>query len=131
MRKLIFVLTIFMAIAFIGSAMAVQSGKSIEYAGGEAGKVIFNGDTHGMKQGMKCNDCHPKPWAMKKGSFKMTKEDHGNTDYCGKCHNGEKAFSQSTEADCGKCHMKAEEAPASEEKPISEETPAPAVEEKK
>ncbi|NWF76257.1 MAG: hypothetical protein HXY53_06740 [Nitrospirae bacterium] len=120
-----------MAIAFIGSAMAVLPGKSIEFAGGEAGKVIFKGDTHGAKQGMKCNDCHPKPWATKKGSFKMTKEDHGKTDYCGKCHDGQKAFSQSTEADCGKCHMKAEEAPASEEKPISEEKPAPAVEEKK
>jgi len=105
-------LSILVAIAFVGSALAVMPGKTVEYAGGDAGKVIFNGDTHGTKQGMKCADCHPKPFGMKKSSFKMTKEDHGKPDYCGKCHDGQKAFSQSSEADCGKCHMKAaEEAP--------------------
>lgn len=109
MKLTTLILTILVAIAFVGSAMAVGPGKTVEYAGGDQGKVIFKGDTHGMKQGMKCPDCHPKPFAMKKGAFKMTKEDHGKPDYCGKCHDGTKAFSQSTEADCGKCHMKAEE----------------------
>ncbi len=126
MKKLTIILTILFFVAFIGNVMAVQPGKTIEYAGGDAGKVIFNGDTHGVNQGMKCNDCHPKPWLMKKGAFKMTKEDHGKTDYCGKCHDGQKAFSQSTEADCGKCHMKAVEAPATTESPAPSEAPAPA-----
>jgi c(7)-type cytochrome triheme protein len=109
------IISIFVAIAFVGTAMAVGPGKSVEYPGGDAGKVIFKGDTHGAKQGMKCNDCHPKPFGMKKGSFKMTKEDHGKADNCGICHDGKKAFSQSTEADCGKCHMKAAAEP--EKKP--------------
>lgn len=115
------ILSLFVALALVGSAMAVGPGKSVEYAGGDAGKVMFNGDTHGMKQGMKCNDCHPKPFAMKKAAFKMTKEDHGNPDMCGKCHdgkehNGKVVFSQSDEKDCGKCHVKAAtEAPKAEE----------------
>lgn len=108
MRFTILLLTLVVAIAFVGSAMATPPGKTVEYAGGEQGKVVFSGDTHGMKQGMKCPDCHPKPFAMKKGSFKMTKEEHGKPDLCGKCHDGTKAFSQSTEADCVKCHKKGE-----------------------
>ncbi len=134
MKIVTIVLSLLAAFALVGSAMAAAPGKTVEYAGGEAGKVIFKGDTHGPAQGMKCTDCHPKPFAMKKGAFKMTKEDHGKPDFCGKCHDGQKAFSQSTEADCGKCHMKAEAEPAKPEaepakpegEPKMEEMPAPA-----
>ena len=34
--------------------MAVLPGKTVEYAGGEAGKVVFGGDIHGPKAGLKC-----------------------------------------------------------------------------
>lgn len=106
MKHVTIFLCLLIVVAFVSSAMAVLPGKTVEYAGGDMGKVVFNGDTHGAKQGMKCNDCHPKPFGMKKGSFKMTKEDHSKADFCGKCHDGKKAFSQSTEADCAKCHKK-------------------------
>ncbi len=108
MRSTIILLVLIVAIAFVGSAMAVGPGKSLEYPDGDQGKVIFSGDTHGPKQGMKCAECHPKPFAMKKGTFKMSKEDHGKGTYCGACHDGTKAFSQSDEASCGKCHKKEE-----------------------
>ncbi len=105
------ILSFVVALAFIGTAIAVPPGKTVEYPDGDQGKVIFSGDTHGAKQGMKCSDCHPKPFAFKKGSFKMTKEDHGKPDYCGKCHDGKEhdgktVFSQSDEKDCSKCHKK-------------------------
>jgi c(7)-type cytochrome triheme protein len=104
-------LSLFIALALIGSAMAVGPGKTVEYPCVDQGKVVFSGDTHGMKQGMKCNDCHPKPFAMKKGAFKMTKEDHAKADFCGKCHdgkehNGKVVFGQSDANDCVKCHKK-------------------------
>ncbi|MBM4146694.1 MAG: hypothetical protein FJ240_10570 [Nitrospira sp.] len=104
-------LSIFIAVAFMGSAMAVLPGKTVEYEGGDAGKVVFSGDIHGPKAGLKCADCHPKPFGMKKGDFKMTKEEHANADFCGKCHdgkehNGKAIFSQSAEENCGKCHKK-------------------------
>ncbi len=134
MKKLTMITSLFVAIFLIGTAFAVGPGKSVEYVGGDAGKVVFNGDTHGAKQGMKCNDCHPKPFGMKKGSFKMTKEDHDKAEYCGICHDGKRAFSQSAEADCGKCHMKAPEEPAKPEaapEPKKEEpAPMPAEEKK-
>jgi c(7)-type cytochrome triheme protein len=121
-RTTILILVMLLAVFVVGSAMAVMPGKSVEYPDGDQGKVIFSGDTHGMKQGMKCPDCHPKIFMMKKGMFKMTKEDHGNPSKgCGVCHNGEKAFSQSNQADCIKCHKKTE---TKEE--IKEEAPAKA-----
>lgn len=108
MRLTVLLLTLIVAIAFVGSAMATPPGKSVEYPGGDQGVVTFSGDTHGAKQGLKCNDCHPKPFAMKKGAFKETKEDHGKDVFCGVCHNGTKAFGQKDEKDCGKCHKKGE-----------------------
>jgi c(7)-type cytochrome triheme protein len=126
MKLAILLLSLFVAIAFVSSAMAVMPGKSIEYPDGDQGKVIFSGDTHGVKQGMKCPDCHPKLFQMKKGAFKMTKEDHGKDTGCGTCHNGKKAFSQSDEASCGKCHKKAEAPAIAPEQPATEpEQPAP------
>src|SRR4030043_389874 len=123
MRLIMLVLILVVAVAFVGSAMAVPPGKTVEYPAGDQGKITFSGDTHGMKQGMKCADCHPKPFAMKKGAFKMTKEDHAKPDCCRKCHDGTKAFSQSTEADCVKCHKKAavEAEPKKEAAPAAEE----------
>lgn len=94
MRLTVLLLTLIVAIAFVGSAMATPPGKSVEYPDGDQGVVTFSGDTHGAKQGLKCNDCHPKPFTMKKGVFKETKEDHGKDVFCGVCHNGTKAFGQ-------------------------------------
>jgi c(7)-type cytochrome triheme protein len=111
-RYMIVILIMAVAIVFVGSAMATPPGKTVEFDGGWAGKVVFSGDTHGMKQGMKCADCHPKIFPMKKappGTYKMADMIAGKN--CGECHNGTKAFSAKDFADCGKCHKQAE-APA-------------------
>jgi len=108
MRLSVLLLCFIVAIAFVGIAIASPPGKTVEYAGGEQGKVIFDGNTHSVAQGMKCPDCHPKLFQMKKGSYKMTLEDHAGETGCGACHNGTQAFSQSDEAECAKCHKGAE-----------------------
>src|SRR3972149_8243145 len=77
-------IAVLMAVMFAGSAMAVPPGKTVEWEKG--GKVVFDGKTHADK-GLKCNDCHTKLFQMKKGAFKMTKEDHGTDKGCGACHN--------------------------------------------
>ena len=98
------IVTVIVAVAFVGSAFAVPSGKTVEFAGGSAGKVIFDGKVHADK-GLKCNDCHTKIFPMKKGeALKMADMNAGK--FCGTCHNGQKAFSTSDQADCGKCHKK-------------------------
>lgn len=104
MRITVLLVTLIVAVAFVGSAFAVPAGKTVEFAGGAQGKVVFDGKIHAEK-GSKCNDCHTKIFQMKKGSFKMSKDEHGNGKFCGSCHDGKKAFAQTAE-NCGKCHKK-------------------------
>jgi len=103
MRKiLILALTLIIAAAFIGSALAVPAGKTVEFEGGGAGKVVFDGKKH-ADAGLKCNDCHTAIFPMKKGTVKITMKEINEGKYCGTCHNGEKAFKAMA---CKKCHAK-------------------------
>jgi c(7)-type cytochrome triheme protein len=114
---------IILALAFVCNVMATPPGKNIEYEGGWAGKVLYDGTIHGPEKGMKCPDCHPALFPMKKspaGTFKKTDMIEGKN--CGACHNGEKAFATFTPdfSTCAKCHKKGEvpaaPAPAEEKK---------------
>ncbi|MGW8272551.1 MAG: cytochrome c3 family protein [Thermodesulfovibrionales bacterium] len=91
-------------IAFVGTAMAVPAGKTVQYESA-AGKVVFDGKTHADK-GFKCNDCHPGIFQMKKGSVKITMEAINAGKLCGECHNGTKAFKADDQANCARCHQK-------------------------
>ena len=104
MKILTVLLTLAIAVVFIGSAMAVPPGKTVEYAGGAAGKVVFDGKAHADK-GLKCNDCHTKIFQMKKAA-KITMADMNAGKLCGECHNGTKTFATKDAANCGKCHKK-------------------------
>ena len=75
-------------------------------ATGSAGPVLFSHESHVNQHKAKCTDCHTKIFKMKKEDLKMTKDAHGQDKHCGVCHNGKKAFSQTAEADCAKCHKK-------------------------
>ena len=104
MRLALSIWVLLVTVGYIGNAFAVPSGKTVEFAGGSSGKVIFEGKTHAEK-GLKCSDCHPKLFPMKKGEgLKMADLNAGKA--CGACHNGEKAFKTDDNANCGKCHKK-------------------------
>jgi c(7)-type cytochrome triheme protein len=109
MRIITIILAIAVSVAFIGSAMAVPPGKTLEFPGGTSGKVVFDGKTHADK-GNKCADCHPKIFPMKgpgkEGAATITMADINAGKFCGTCHNGEKSFKSSDEANCAKCHKK-------------------------
>jgi c(7)-type cytochrome triheme protein len=103
--KLAGILAVFAALMLsIGNVMAMPAGK-IEFAGGDKGKVTFDAKAHADK-GLKCPECHTKPklFEMKKGKDKFTMADMNEGKFCGACHDGKKAFSVKTEADCAKCH---------------------------
>ncbi len=102
MKKTVIFVVLLVVVAFAGSALAVPAGKTVEYAGGGAGKVVFDGKTHA---GSKCNDCHTKIFPMKKGGV-YTMADMNAGKNCGECHNGTKAFKTSDAAECAKCHKK-------------------------
>jgi len=75
-------------------------------AKGSSGPVTFSHESHATTHKLKCTDCHTKIFKMKKEDLKLTKAEHGTNKACGVCHNGTKAFSQTSEADCAKCHKK-------------------------
>ena len=103
MRKLIALcaIVIFMA-GLVGVAVATPPGKNIEWEGGGAGKVVFEGKIH-ASAGTKCNACHPKLFKMKKGSNPITMKDINDGKSCGTCHDGQTAFAAK---ECAKCHQK-------------------------
>lgn len=104
-----------LCLAAFGIALAQQKkvgGGDIKYEPKGADPVVFSHETHATQQKLKCTDCHTKIFKMKKEDLKMTKEAHGKEQHCGVCHNGKKefngktTFSQSTDANCAKCHKK-------------------------
>ena len=106
MKKII-ILTIIsvVALAFIGTSMAVPPGKTVEFTGSKMGKVVFDGKKH-ADAGKKCKDCHPKVFKMKKGSAKITMKDIYAGKFCGTCHNGNIAFKANNPKNCMKCHKR-------------------------
>ena len=103
-RRTVSLLGVLVAVAFAVNAFAVGSGKTVEYAGGSAGKVLFDGKSHAEK-GSKCTDCHTKIYPMKKGPSRTMAEINAGKG-CGACHNGEKTFKTNDQANCNKCHKK-------------------------
>jgi len=103
--RIMAVVAMLVIIAFAGSALAVPPGKTVEYEGGGAGKAVFDGKIHADK-GVKCNDCHPRLFQMKKGAQKITMADINAGKFCGACHNGTRAFKSGDAANCAKCHKK-------------------------
>ncbi len=104
MKKIfVFAIVVVVSLALAMTAFAVPAGKTVEFAGGSAGKVVFDGKVHADK-GLKCADCHPGIFKMKKGADAITMADINAGKACGTCHKeGGKAFPTK---DCAKCHKK-------------------------
>ena len=88
-----------------GLALAVPTGKTLEFSNSPMGTVVFDGKIH-KEAGNSCKDCHkqgvfPK---MKLGTVKITMNEIYAGKFCGVCHNGERAFD--AKANCDRCHVK-------------------------
>ena len=99
-KSLVLVLVVLVTFVLAASAFAVGPGKTVEFDGKGAGKVVFSGDAH---KAAKCNECHPAVFKMKKGGDTITMKDINAGKFCGTCHNGTKAFAAK---ECAKCHKK-------------------------
>lgn len=86
-----------------GNAGAVGAGKKFEYSGNSQGAVVFDGQAH-KDADLVCSDCHNPGMfpAMKKGTVKITMNDLYAGKYCGRCHDGKKAFM--IKDNCTRCH---------------------------
>ena len=92
---------------FVGSgiALAVPSGKVLEFNNSPMGLVKFDGKVH-KEQGVKCKECHNKEMfpKMKQGTVHITMEEIYAGRLCGVCHNGQRAFD--AKSNCNRCHIK-------------------------
>ena len=94
--------------ALAGSkAFAEEDGGDIVYKDTKKrGPVTFSHQKH-KEAGNKCEDCHDKVFARKKGSADkdnvMTMKTLKDGKYCGACHDGNKAFT--VKGSCKKCHV--------------------------
>ena len=87
-----------------GTAFAIQPGKTVTWDT-VMGKVTFDGKVHADAK-VKCLDCHSKIFKMKKGSTEMKMADINAGKFCGKCHNGKRAFASNDKDNCEACHKK-------------------------
>ena len=85
------------------AALAVGPGKILQFNSNQEDIVVFDGTTH-KEAGLACADCHNKEIfpEMKLGSLKITKKDLLAGKFCGKCHDGSKAFA--IKNNCFRCH---------------------------
>ena len=106
MKKLVILaMAVMMTLAFATLGFPLK--KDIEFKTvGDEGKVTFSHEFHTEKQGLKCNECHPKLFKMKKGGDEITMAAINEGKFCGACHNGTKAFKANDPANCAKCHKK-------------------------
>ena len=91
--------------------------------------VIFPHWLHRMRY--RCRLCHVDlGFAMKAGKSEINMRKNLDGQYCGACHNGTQAFSQSDEAACAKCHKGAGTEEVTIEEKIEEGAPEVIIEEK-
>lgn len=100
MQKLI-IAAAFLVLFGASEAAAKVGGGDITFAPAGAETVMYSHENH-MKAGLKCSECHYQVFNTKEGRHKMTMAQMEQGLFCGKCHNGTRAFS--LKGNCAKCH---------------------------
>lgn len=87
------------------AAWAKIGGGDITFKVKEAGNVVYTHDSHVVKLGLKCAECHYHIFNRMANNYKdkATMFDMMNGKSCGVCHNGRKAFG--VEKNCIRCHQ--------------------------
>jgi c(7)-type cytochrome triheme protein len=87
----------------VGAGAQKIGGGDLTFAPKNALPVVFSHEKH-VGKGLKCTGCHYQIFEMAKGSYKMDMAKITKGDFCGKCHNGQKAFDVKEQKNCIRCH---------------------------
>ncbi len=79
-------------------------GGDLTFSPAGAAPVIFSHEMHVKDKGLKCTSCHYQIFQMTKGSSKIDMGLITKGNFCGKCHNGQKAFDAGDARNCSRCH---------------------------
>ena len=66
--------------------------------------VLFSHNGHVIDKSLKCTDCHYQIFQMAKDSYQMNMKTLSKGDFCGKCHDGRRAFDVQDKKNCSRCH---------------------------
>jgi c(7)-type cytochrome triheme protein len=102
MKAWVWIIVSFFLLTGLGTALAVPPGMELTWDN-PMGTVTFSGKIH-MEKGLQCTDCHTSIFQQKKGTAKITMATMNEGKFCGKCHNGDTAFSTKDPANCTTCH---------------------------
>lgn len=82
----------------------VAGGGDMKYAPPNAKPVVFSHEEHVTIKELRCSACHNHTFQMGKDEDKMDMSKMTKSLFCGRCHNGVKAFDVKEKANCGRCH---------------------------
>lgn len=99
-------------IVFCAACLIISISAHAEKIGGgeltfrpeKAAPVIFSHEKHVSEKGLKCSGCHFHIFQMQKGTYKMEMAKITKGEFCGKCHNAQKAFDVKDPKNCSRCH---------------------------
>lgn len=101
MRKYLF-LVFFAALIVIPVIINAQNTGGDVNMSNDGGNVVFSHDKHAAK-GLTCEQCHPDLYPQSTKEHKVvTMKEMASGLSCGKCHNGNPAFS--VKGNCSSCH---------------------------
>ena len=105
MKKLIMVSIVMACLSVPMSVPAhMVGGGDLKFVPKNALPVVFSHDKHVDDEGRKCVDCHYQIFQMAQGSHEMKMKELNKGAFCGKCHDGRKAFDVKDQKNCSRCH---------------------------
>jgi len=113
MKKIVFLsLIVFSSLIFLSKGLGWADDEEVEHGGDivytkPVKAVIFSHKAHTEDLGLQCEWCHEETFEMEALSMQegadFDMESLCNERYCGTCHNGDVAFSTTTQ--CARCHI--------------------------
>ncbi len=105
MTRLLAIMAVIICIVIpLGSTAKDVGGGDINFSPKNTSPVLFSHEKHVNTKGLKCSGCHYHTFQMAKGSYKMDMTKITKGAFCGRCHNGEKAFDVKDQKKCSLCH---------------------------
>jgi c(7)-type cytochrome triheme protein len=105
MKRLLVITVVMVCMVIPLSSLAQKvGGGDLTFSPKNTSPVVFSHEKHVNGKGVKCSGCHYHVFQMEKGSYKMDMIKITKGDFCGKCHNGRKAFDVKDQKNCSLCH---------------------------
>jgi len=104
MKKAMAICFLFCLVVSFGAVADQVGGGDLTFNPKGAAPVVFSHRIHVNIKGLKCSGCHYHVFQMSRDSYKMDMGKITKGEFCGKCHNGQKAFDVNDKANCAKCH---------------------------